>query len=241
MSDTIGELSRLRGPPDSSASTCLCTVPPTPACTAPHIPPLHPFCGNPPGWGLGQVHSGGAFPGPVFPSSSWNFQRATDPRYWTGARPPPHAAARTSAFPARFPETPRFPSGRGVCKKPKPRPRPSGAAPQNSAWGLGPARVGRSQLGGQAGPSPTRKAWRVASAQLLSTPTPPTGKLRVQLESLGLHPSAECPSGGAQRGLPLQQHRGGRHFCAPTVYSPTRGARRKGWGVYKELCPRECS
>lgn len=38
-------------------------------------------------------------------------------------------AAQTSALPARFPETPRFPCGLGVCKKPKPRAPPLSAGP----------------------------------------------------------------------------------------------------------------
>lgn len=67
MSDTIGELSRLRGPPDSSASTCLCTVPPTPACTAPHIPPLHPFYGNTTWVGAGAGAFRWGFSGAGFP------------------------------------------------------------------------------------------------------------------------------------------------------------------------------
>ncbi|XP_042105387.1 uncharacterized protein LOC114114850 [Ovis aries] len=46
-----------------------------------------------PGAGWGQVHAGGAFLRPVFPGSRWNFQRATGPRHWTPARPPPPRAS----------------------------------------------------------------------------------------------------------------------------------------------------
>lgn len=141
-----------------------------------HIKPSHP---DPPrplmrerhlGRGWGQVHSGGAFPRPVFPSSLWNFQTAKGPRHWMPARPlpalhyrshpTPGCRWRTSALPAWFPETPRFPCCCRICKKPKPRPRPSGAVPRNPArrLGAGPARKARSELGGRCGPSPTSRA-----------------------------------------------------------------------------------
>lgn len=81
VSGITGDLSRFGGPPHSSDSTRPRTVPSVPVYTALLASSLCPLlCEHHPRGGRGQVHSGGAFPEPVFPSSCWNFQRALGPQ-----------------------------------------------------------------------------------------------------------------------------------------------------------------
>lgn len=85
------------------------------------------------------MHSGGAFPGPVFPSSRWNFQKATDPRHWTPPvpRPPqprePQRSRRGSRKLLDFPVAAAFARNRNP--RPAPPTRPSGT--RCGGWGLG--------------------------------------------------------------------------------------------------------
>lgn len=87
---------RERGTPHSSDSTCLrCSL--APAYTGPSPTPHAPFCGDTArGGAWGQTHVRGAFPGPVFPSSRWNFQRISGPRRRTPCRPCPRRRANLS-------------------------------------------------------------------------------------------------------------------------------------------------
>lgn len=64
--------------------------------------------------GAGAIRQGFSEAG--FPH--WNFHWPERP--WTPARPPAAWATGTSALPARFPETPRFPCRGPKGKKPKP-------------------------------------------------------------------------------------------------------------------------
>lgn len=170
---------RLKGPPGSSDSSCLLRCAFSPFSTNRFL------CAHHAGWGWGQVHSGGAFPGPVFPSSRWNFQKATDPRHWTPPvpRPPqprePQRSRRGSRKLLDFPVAAAFARNRNP--RPAPPTRPSGT--RCGGWGLGmrahpkwaagPARQRRrGEL--QRGPDPRRP--RPASGS--APPTPPTGKPR---------------------------------------------------------------
>lgn len=94
-----------------------------------------------PGGGWGQVHSGGAFPRPVFPRSRWNFQRATDPRHWTPARPPPPPPS-AACEPLRSRLGSRklldFPVASAFARNRNPGPAPR-AGWGLGDWGLGPA------------------------------------------------------------------------------------------------------
>lgn len=166
--------------------------------------PQRPFCL---GAGAGACRWG--FSGTGFPQLLLELPEGHWPSTLDG-RPSPAAATRTSAIPARFPEIPRFPCGSRISKKPKPRPRPSGAAPQYPEWGLGPAQVGWSLLGCLARPSPPAEpGWLLQ----------PSGSAHPRLpqDSFESSPSRRGCSGlrSVPSGLPLQQSRGGRHLWAP--------------------------
>ncbi|XP_043323510.1 translation initiation factor IF-2-like [Cervus canadensis] len=103
----------------------------------------------------------------------WGFSKAGFPRLplelpeghgpaTLDTRPSPSSScirsSRASALPARFPETPRFPCRRRVCKKPKPRPRPP-RQPGAGNWGLRPG-LGLNWAAGAAPPGPTEPRWR---------------------------------------------------------------------------------
>lgn len=133
------------------------------------------------GGGWEQVHSGGAFPGPVFPCSRWNFQRATGPRHWTPACSPPPCRRANITAPGAVPgnssislsplrlqetETQSPPLQRGPADRSPRLPRPqcpgAGLGGPLSAW----ARHGADPR------------W-ASSALRLSTTLPPIGKPRV--------------------------------------------------------------
>lgn len=115
------------GPPDFSDSTCQCTAPSSHSHSAPSV------------WGLGQVHAGGAFPGRVFPSSSWNFQRATGPRHWTAARHPllPREPQRSRRGSRKFLG---FPVAAALARNRNPGPAPPARPRSTRSGGWGPRR-----------------------------------------------------------------------------------------------------
>lgn len=157
-----------------------------------HSPLTHSHTA-PSGWRLGQVHSGGAFPGLVFPSSSWNFQRATGPD--TGRPPVPRCRANLSA-PGAVPGN----SSVSLCP-----PRLQETETQAPPLRRGPAEPSVGAGAGAGGPIPTRRPGRPlphlrrraggggpgaqhthASHGIASSPARVAGVQR----------TAECPSGG---------------------------------------------
>lgn len=97
----------------SSHSVCV----PAPSAHFPYVHPQMPTCSIPtprinilPGRAPGAgAFTWGLFRGRFSPGSRWNFQGSCWPLPWTHAHTPPSRAAQTSALPAQFPETPRFP------------------------------------------------------------------------------------------------------------------------------------
>nr|XP_023403297.1 nascent polypeptide-associated complex subunit alpha, muscle-specific form-like [Loxodonta africana] len=169
----------------------------TPVCQLPHRFPL-PFFRNTVRRGLGQVHSGGAFPGPVFPGSRWNFQQTCCPRHWTPPvprrSPAPRCRADLSApgtvpgnssispSPPRLQETETQPS---LPSTPPSLPR-GPAEPEADAGNWAP---GADQNGG---------------ARLNPSPSPPCGCLFPHLQGGGRDVSARAEPCGLLRLDPPQ-------------------------------------
>lgn len=150
-------------------------------------------------------------------------------------------------------------------------PAEPGAGLGAGSWGLGAGGCGlgaagkglpegRVRRGGRSGPSPTGRAEaEVGSPQSdpARAPTYPRGhrpqRLNTTLASHGKAAPESNPialaaaeggvtSGGDAKRPPPQQHRGGRHFCAPTVCRPNQGGgagglRRKGRSISEDLTP----
>ncbi|KAM9730451.1 uncharacterized protein ACBT57_015512 [Dama dama] len=174
----------------------------------------------------------------------WGFSKAGFPRLplelpeghgpaTLDTRPSPSSScirsSRASALPARFPETPRFPCRRRVCKKPKPRPRPP-RQPGAGNWGLRPG-LGQNWAAGAAPPGPTEPRWRweallSARAALGAHPlqvSSPAAQHRPR-ESCSSNPIVQVASDG---GVPSE---GGGQATQP----PLQQCRGQQWGSPKD-------
>lgn len=225
------------GPPDSSDSTCPCTAPSCPVCTAPSHTPTPPLLGG--GWG--RCLQVGLFRGRFSPAPLGTSRGplARD----TGRPPVPRCSTKLSApgavpgnsslslWPPRLQET----------ETQAPPLRRGPAVARVGGWG---ARgwADPDWAAGPAPPPPAEPGWR----------RPPGGSAPPRLPRESFESSASrrgcggLPSaparggeGGSRRGLPGRQSRGGRHFRAPTVCPPPTGWREGRAGAFtKSSAPR---